>query len=276
MLIGWNGETMPAVPLDRELDILAEVGYGGVEIFTPKLDAFLERHNVSDLGRRLKERRLAPLTMNCIENFTFRSSDEFNGLKEDCRRLAIVSREIGCPTIVVVPSPWPAGMAVEDVKKGTVFALREMADVAGPFGVRLAFEFLAPVTCSVRTLAEAWDIIQLTDRDNVGLVFDTYHFYVGGSSWDSLDQFDIERLYIGHLNDAENLPLDQLTDGHRLLPGEGMFPLVRMLSRLRARGYDGAFAIEVMRPAYRERDPVEYARAAFDATRKVLDQAAAL
>jgi len=107
-------------------------------------------------------------------------------------------------------------------------------------------------------------------------VFDTYHFYVGGSSWDSLEHFDIDRLFIGHLNDAENLPLDQLTDGHRLLPGEGIFPLARMLSTLRRRGYNGAFAIEVMRPAYREREPVEYARAAFEATRNLLAQAGAL
>lgn len=276
MIIGWNGETLPAVPLDRELDILGELGYGGVEIFTPKLDAFLEGHAVAELRRRLEERRLKPLTMNCIENFTFRPSDEFDRLKEECRRLSAISQEIGCPTIVIVPSPRPDAAAWDEVKAHTVFALREMSDVAAPFGVRLALEFLAPPACSVRTLSQGWEVVRAAERDNVGLVFDTYHFYVGGSSWESLDQFDVDRLYIGHINDAEDLPLEQLTDGHRLLPGEGIFPLGRMLSRLHERGYDGAYAVEVMRPAYRERDPREYAQAALEATRRVLTAAGAI
>ncbi len=279
MIIGWNGETLPAVPLDQELDVLSELGYGGVEIFTPKLDAFLERYPVSELRRRLLARKLMPLTMNCIENFTFRPPAEFDQLKEECRRLSAISQEIGCPTIVIVPSPRPegnSGASWDEVKAHTVFALREMADVAAPFGVRLAFEFLAPQTCSVRTLGEGWEVVRAAERDNVGLVFDTYHFYVGGSSWESLDQFDVDRLFIGHLNDAEDLPLEQLTDGHRLLPGEGIFPLGRMLSRLHERGYDGAYAIEVMRPAYRERELREYARSALEATQRVLAEAGAI
>jgi 2-keto-myo-inositol isomerase len=277
MIIGWNGETMPAVPLDRELDILGEVGYGGVEIFTPKLDVFLEQHPVADLRRRLQERKLAPLTMNCIENFSFRTPEEFERLKAECHRLSAISQEIGCRTIVIVPSPRPEGnLTWDEIKAHTVSALRELADIAAPFGVGLAFEFLAPAACSVRTLSRAWEVVQAAERKNAGLVFDTYHYFVGGSSWESLDEFDIERLFIGHNNDAENLPLEQLTDGDRLLPGEGIFPLQRMLSRLHQRGYDGAYAIEVMRPAYREREPREYAQAGLEATRRVLAQAGAI
>lgn len=276
MIIGWNGETLPAVPLDRELDILSEVGYGGLEIFTPKLDTFLKQHSIGELQQRLQERQLIPLTMNCIENYTFRTPEEFQQLKDECRRLSAISQEIGCSTLVIVPSSLPSGMTWDKAKAETVSTTRQLADIAAPFGVGLAFEFLAPPSCSVRTLSQAWEVVQAAQRQNVGLVLDTYHFHVGGSTWDSLEYFDIDRLYIVHLNDAEDLPLDQLTDGHRLLPGEGIFPLKGMLSRLHDRGYDGAYAIEIMRPAYRERDPLEYARAAFDATRTVLAEATAL
>jgi 2-keto-myo-inositol isomerase len=276
MIIGWNGETLPDVSLDEELSILHRAGYGGLEIFTPKLAPFLESHGVDALARRLRETGIAPLTMNCLENISFRSPAEFAAMKDECHRLAELSKAIGCPTIVVVPSPRPAGMPWEQIKHETVSALTELADIAAPFGVKLAFEFLAPVNCSVRTLSEGWEVVQAAGRANVGLAFDTYHFYVGRSSWDSLDQFDIARLYIVHINDAEDLPLEQLTDGHRLLPGEGVFPLKRMLSRLHQRGYVGGCAIEVMRPAYREREPLEYAQAGLAAVRSVLAQAGAM
>jgi 2-keto-myo-inositol isomerase len=161
------------------------------------------------------------------------------------------------------------------VKDETVSALRELSDVAAPFSVKLGLEFLAPANCSVRTLAQGWEIVQAIGRENVGLVLDTYHFYVGGSSWESLEECDIDRLLVVHINDVEDLPLEQLTDGHRLLPGEGILPLNRVLSRLHARGYDGAYSLEVMRPAYREREPLEYARAGLEATIKALQEAGA-
>jgi len=270
MIIGWNGETMPALPLGQELEVVAEAGYGGLELFIPKLEPYLEHRSGHDLSAHLREKHLTPLTLNGIENINFRTPDEFAALRGDCLWLAQLSQAIACPTIVVVPSPRPQGVDWPEIRARTVEALQELAGVAGAYGVGLAFEFLAPADCSVRTLAQGWEIIQATGCDNVGLVFDTYHFAVGGSSWESLDEFDIGRLHIVHINDVEDLPLETLTDGDRLLPGEGILPLKRMLSRLKARGYGGAYSLEVMRPAYRQRDPQEYARAGRKAIEWVL------
>lgn len=270
MIIGWNGETMPALTLEQELAVVSEAGYGGVELFIPKIGPFLEHNSARDLAARLREKTLAPLTLNGIENISFRPGEEFSALKSDCLWLAQLAQAIGCPTIVATPSPKPRGVEWPEIKAQTVAALQELANVSAAHGVSLAFEFLAPADCSVRTLAQGWEIIQATGRDNVGLVFDTYHFFVGGSSWESLDECDMGRVQIVHVNDVEDRPLETLTDGDRLLPGEGILPLGRMLGRLRARGYDGAYALEVMRPAYRQRDPLEYARAGREAIARVL------
>ncbi len=275
MLIGWNGETTPALSLEQDLEVAGAAGYSGVELFVPKLATYLKNHTAADLARQLQNHKLAPLTMNGIENINLRSPEEFAKVKEECRWLAEVSRQIGCPGIVVVPSPRPEGATWDQVKSETVTALQALADVAAPYGVKLGFEFLATSSCSVRMLAQGWEIVQATQRENVGLVFDTYHFYVGGSSWESLEQVPVDQLLVVHINDAEDLPLEQLTDGHRLLPGEGILPLDRMLGRLHARGYDGAYSLEVMRPAYREREPLEYARAGLEATRNALHRVGA-
>jgi 2-keto-myo-inositol isomerase len=270
MLIGWNGETVPALPLAKELEIAGAAGYAGVELFVPKLAPFLDQHSVDDLKRQLQDNGLVPLTLNGIENINLRPPEEFAKVKEECRWLSELARKIDCPCIVVVPSPKPEGKTWPEVTAATISALCELADVAASYGVKLGFEFLAPANCSVRTLAQDWEIIQATKRDNVGLVFDTYHFHVGGSSWASLEEFAVDRLFVVHVNDVDDLPLEQLTDEDRLLPGEGILPLQRMLSRLHDRGYQGAYSLEVMRPAYREREPLEYARAGLEASSKVL------
>lgn len=273
MLIGWNGETTPALSLGEEMEVVASAGYGGLEIFIPKLPPYLQDHTVDDLAQALRQNRLAPLALNGIERINLRSRLEFEEIKKECRELSALSQKIGCPTIVVVPSPRPEGMPWEQIKEQTVPALQELADEARPYGVKLAFEFLAPADCSVQTLAQGWEVVREAGRDNLGLVIDTYHFYVGGSSWESLEEFDVERLLLVHINDVEPLPFARLTDAHRLLPGEGVIPLERIFSSLYRRGYRGAYSLEVMRPAYRERQPHEYAGAGLVASRKALDQA---
>jgi 2-keto-myo-inositol isomerase len=270
MIIGWNGETLPALPLAREIEVVAEAGYGGLELFVPKIGPFLEHQPAGELAARLRAAGLAPLSLNGIEDINLRAPDEFDAVKLECAWLCELAQAIGCPTIVVVPSPRPAGMAWPEVKARTVDALGELARLAGEHGTGLAFEFLAPAHCSVRTLAQGWDVVQATGCDKVGLVFDTYHCCVGGSSWESLEELDAGRLQIVHINDVEDRPPETLTDADRLLPGEGILPLGRMLARLKARGYDGAYSLEVMRPAYRRRDPLEYARAGREAIERAL------
>jgi 2-keto-myo-inositol isomerase len=270
MLVAWNGETMPALPLSDELVVVGSAGYGGLELYVPKLAPFLESYSAEDLARRLRAERLAAIAMNGIENFSFRSPAEFAQVVKDCGWLAQVSQAIGCPCIVVVPSPKPEGMSWAAVKEATVEALRKLAEASSPHGVNLAFEFLAPANCSVRTLAQGWDVVQATGREDVGLVLDTYHFFVGGSSWESLEELDLSRLFLVHINDVEDLPLERLTDGNRMLPGEGILPLGRILASLKRRGYNGAYSLEVMRPAYHQRDPLEYARAGREAIERAL------
>ena len=270
MIVGWSGQTMPALQLGREMEVVAQAGYGGLELLVPKLGPFLEHHSARDLAAGLQERKLAPLALNCIEHFNLRSDEEMAAIKRDCLWLSQLAQAVGCPTVAVVPSPKPPGMEWPEIKAQTVAALQELASIAGAYGVRLAFEFLAPAGCSVRTLAQGWEIVRAAGCENAGLVIDTYHFFVGGSSWESLDEFDVDRLYMVHINDVEGRPLETLTDGDRLLPGEGVLPLGRLLGRLKARGYDGAYALEVMRPAYRERDPLEYARAGREAIERAL------
>lgn len=270
MIIAWNGETMPALPLQTQILTVARAGFTGLEFFIPKLDDYLARSSLEDLAQLLATNGLAPVAMNGIENINLRTPADFRAVKEETRRIAQVAGRLGCPTIVVVPSPQPAGISWPEVKADTVMALQELAEVAAPYGVNLGLEFLAPANCSVRTLAQAEEIVTATARKNVGIVLDSYHFHVGGSTWESLAEADVRHILLVHVNDVEDLPVHSLTDACRLLPGEGVLPLARLLRSLREKGYVGAYSLEVMRPAYRQRDPLAYATDAFRCTQNVL------
>ena len=93
------------------------------------------------------------------------------------------------------------------------------------------------------------------NRRNIGLVIDSFHFHTGGSTIKMIDALDPKRLFIFHISDAEDLPLEQLTDAHRLLPGLGSLKLQDIVAALRRIGYDQMASVETFRPEYWERDP---------------------
>ncbi len=114
-------------------------------------------------------------------------------------------------------------------------------------------------------------IIERVNRKNVGLVIDTFHFYAGNSSFEAIETLDPEKLFIFHINDAEDLPKTDLTDAHRLYPGLGILPIKEIKERFDKIGYDRMVSIEIFRPEYWNADPFEVAKFAKAATERVLD-----
>jgi 2-keto-myo-inositol isomerase len=167
----------------------------------------------------------------------------------------------------------PEGKSRADVLEESTRVLDELGLMAEGYGVALAFEFLGQQDCSVQTLAEAARIVGRVNRSNVGLVLDSFHFYAGGSEIESINTLDARKLFIFHINDAEDLPREQLEDRHRLLPGLGILPLKEIIEALRHINYDRVTSVEIFRPEYWERDAVELAREAHEAVRRVLKSA---
>ncbi len=272
MLLGFNGATTMKATLPEDIAAASQAGFKALEIWAAKMDTYLAYRSLDDLNAIFTQHRVQPASINSIEFITFRSADDYALIKARCHELCARADALGCGTIVVVPSPTPEGGASwEAIEAESVRVLHDLADIAAPYGVQLAYEFLGFAWCSVRTLAQCWDVVQAVNRPNVGLVIDTCHFYAGGSELSSIEAVDPGRLLIFHINDVEARPLETIEDAHRLLPGEGAIPLDDILSRLKGIGFDGLCSIELFRPEYWERDPAELATAARAATMKVLE-----
>jgi 2-keto-myo-inositol isomerase len=122
----------------------------------------------------------------------------------------------------------------------------------------------------VQTLGLADEIVKKVNRPNIGLVLDSFHFYAGGSTFESIDALNPEKIFIFHINDAEDRPKEELNDSHRLLPGLGILPLREIKAAFDRIGYDGVASVEIFRPEYWERDTFELAKDARKAMIKVL------
>lgn len=271
MKIALNGATTMYADLETDIKAASAAGFDLIELWKTKLLKYLESHTTDELRTALSDARLTPWSINSIEHISFRSEEDYAKIKAECRELAEIAKAIGCPYIVVVPGKLPKNADEAPLIDGSVRVLNELADIAEPLGVGLAFEFLGQTDCSVQTLDLAKKIVEKVDRKSVGLVIDSFHFYAGNSTFEAIDSLDPEKLFIFHINDAEDLPKESLTDAERLYPGKGILPLGEMKRRFDAIGYDKMVSIEIFRPEYWEHDPFEVARLAKEATERVLN-----
>jgi 2-keto-myo-inositol isomerase len=246
---------------DLKTDVMAtaHAGLKALELWAGKIDTYLAGHSLGDLQALLAGQGVAPMSINSLEFISFRG-DEYPQIKARCRELCQMAQAIGCPTLVVVPSPTPSRETTwDEIVEEHVEVLRDLGDIAAEVGVRLSFEMLGFGWCSVRTPRGAWEIVQKTGRDNVGLAVDCAHVYSGGGLLDELDALDPARTFTFHLDDLEDLPKEAITDAKRLLPGLGVIPLAEICQRLQNLGYDGDCSVEVFRPEYWAWDPNELA-----------------
>ncbi|MGH9904411.1 MAG: sugar phosphate isomerase/epimerase family protein [Pyrinomonadaceae bacterium] len=272
MKLAFNGATTMKADLATDLEAARQAGFDLLEIWAAKLRTFLKSNAISDLKNLFVESGVPPLSINSIEHITFRNPDDFAKLKEECEELSSIASELGCPYLVVVPGKMPArAPSREEIIEKSAEVLSQLGSIAEKHGVGLGFEFLGQADCSVQTLGLAAEVVNAVALPNIGLVIDSFHFYAGGSTIDMIDDLDPERLFIFHINDAANLPREQLQDSHRLLPGLGVLPLREMLKAFRRIGYDRVASVEIFRPEYWEWDPMELARQAYLATNRVLE-----
>ncbi len=271
MKIALNGATTMTADLETDIRAAAAAGYDLVELRSNKLYEYLETHSVEDLKALLAETGIGVLSINTLEHITWRSDEDYAAIKEECAKLCEISAAIACPYVLSVPGALRQGPKTDDETIAeSVRVLNELADIAEPFGIKIGFEFLGEAGNSVQTLDLGSRIVDLVGRDSVGNVMDTYHFYAGNSSYEAIDNLDPNKLFIFHINDAEDLPKDQLNDSKRLFPGLGILPITEIKQHLDGIGYDGPVSVEIFRPEYWEQDPFEVARTAKDATEKIL------
>lgn len=270
MKLGFHGATTMPADLQTDIAATAHAGFTALELWAAKVDRYLTGHSVVDLKALLGGYHVAPMTFNSIEFIAFRG-DEFSAIKDRCRQLCEIAQAIDCPSVAVIPSPTPTWQTTwETIVAEHVVALQALSDIAADYGIKLAFEFLGFGWCSVRTPRGAQEIIQKTGRENVGMVVDAAHFYIGGGLLTEIEQLDPRSIYTFHLDDVEDTSKEGYTDAARLLPGLGVVPLAEICARLKGIGYDGPCSVELFRPEYWEWDPMQLAVKAKDAAMRVL------
>ncbi len=231
-----------------------ETGYSGIELWIPKLLRYLDaEYTVTDLASLLGD--LQVTMMDVLMPIETREPRQWQHLVDLCARIAPVAAALGCGALQVVALDDFASDDWAEQRAVLAKALGELSDISRDFGIRLALE---PVTFSrFRSLDHAVELVEEVGRDRVGLVLDTWHLWTSGVSWDEVAEVDPALVCCAHLGDTAPRSGEAWSDDDRSeLPGDGVLPLRDAVDAIRATGYDGVWAVEILSRRHREWEPV--------------------
>jgi sugar phosphate isomerase/epimerase len=269
-----------ATTLDQSLGfaefvrLAGEAGFAGVEVRMPAAQAVEGKVGIGGLKALFAEAKVGPANFGASVGLHRPSADFAEGLQKLAAECAL-GRELGIATVQVV-LPFRRGAGEQDPGE-LARKIGLIADVARDHDLGVVLEFLGLHPPADQrgdfptTLGKTLDLIERVGRPNVGVLIDSYHWYLGGS-----DPADLARIPRGmplfvHINDAPPGPVDQLTDPMRVLPGTGVLDLPAWLAEIRrATGYDGFASLELFNEGLRRLPPREAARRSAEAVNRVL------
>jgi sugar phosphate isomerase/epimerase len=243
--------------LITDIRVAREAGYTAIEPTTFKLERYL------DAGYRAEELlpALGSLTVDMVSSFEPIERQDPDEMRRRCRRLCEAAQTLGCNAFQVVALDGLKHLPWREMRREFAVLLGELADIAAPFGVRLALEPVA--FAPLKTLARALEVIDAAERDNIGLNVDTFHMWAGGTPWEEVAGLDPGLILVVHLSDATARQGEEWSDADRgVFPGDGVIPLAEGIDAIRSTGYDGPWAIEMISDYYWEWDPLDLAREA--------------
>jgi len=253
--------------------LAARFGYPGVDV---NLGAAIEE-GVGPTRALLEHLRLKP---SCVGfPVEFRKDDAVfeEGLKK-LGEAARFSAAIGCPrmtTWIMSSSETPKSELRALYKKRFGAAARVLAE----HNVRLGLEFLGPLHIRKRFPNEfIWRMHEMLEfalecGPNVGLLLDAWHWHHAGATAQDILAAGKAGVVHVHVSDAPNLPPEKISDGERLMPGEGVIDFNAFFGALKKIGYEDGISPEVLGPRARNLAPAEGAKIGLESTLRVMKKA---
>jgi len=261
-----NTSTIRPIPLLEKIRIAGRAGYQAIEPWNDEITTYLnDGGTISELKKSLNDAGLGVVSVIALHGWITASPAEYSAVLDDCRRRMEQALEIGSPSIVASPP-----QEVVDLDRATR-RFGDLLDMGKRIGVLPSMEFLGFVD-GIKNVAGAWAIASGTGDPQAKIVADVFHMIRGGGSVDDLLLVPGDRMSCFHINDlpAHPDPLIQ-RDGDRVMVGEGIADLPRVIANLRAIKYRGPISLELFNPALWAKDPYEVVKMGLDRIRSLVE-----
>jgi sugar phosphate isomerase/epimerase len=245
--------------LPEEIDIAAKAGYKGIEPWIREIDQYVKSGgSLKDLAGRIRDRGLTVAsTIGFCEWIVDDDARRAKGLEEAKRSMDLV-QQIGGTSIAAPPVGATNQDGLDLRKAGERY--RALLEVGDKMGVVPQVEVWG-FSKSLGRLGEVMQVAIESGHPRACLLLDVYHLYKGGSSFEGLRLINGAAMHAFHMNDyPADPPRAEITDAHRVYPGDGVAPLPAILRHLHQTGFRGMLSLELFNRDYWKQDAFAVAR----------------
>jgi 2-keto-myo-inositol isomerase len=245
-----NTSTIRPTPLLEKIRLAGEAGYSAIEPWNDEVTAYIEQGgSMAELKRALADAGLEVVSVIALHSWITSEGVEHARILDECRRRMAQAVELGSPYIVASPPQQVVDLGHATERFAELFAIGK------GIGVLPSMEFLGFVD-GIKDVDSAWTIASGSGDPRATVVADVFHMIRGGGQVDDLLKVPGDRLACFHINDLPPVP-DPLTqkDEDRVMVGEGIADLPRVVANLRTIGYRGPLSLELFNPALWSQDP---------------------
>jgi 2-keto-myo-inositol isomerase len=257
MTLAIHQNTSSGAGYRGSLDGWSRAGIKYVELTNTLLDEFLKTDSLAAARRVLTDLGLTPVSCACgvfgLWEPNPKREAALDGFRKRCEMFATLGL-----TRIYSPTPTTEKFTQDDYKRG-VANMRENGDIAKQFGMTVMAEAVRSSTF-IGTLPTLLKMMREAGHPNVAPLLDFYHFYSGLNKLEDLDLIRPGEIGHVHFQDVPDMPRELLDNTTRLIPGDGIAPLNRMLRTLADKGYAGPLSVELFLPRFQQGDPYDIAR----------------
>ncbi len=261
-----NTSTIRPAPLLEKIRVAGKAGYQAIEPWNDEIDEYL-RHGgtMAELRKAIGDAGLKVVSVIALHSWVTTEGDEYARARDECCRRMEQAAQLGSPYIVASPP-----QEAVDLSRATA-RFNELLGMGRLFGVIPSMEFLGFVD-GIKNVQSAWAIASGTGDAKATVVADVFHMIRGGGSIDDLLELPGDRLANFHINDVPAVP-DPLTqtDFDRVMVGDGIADLPKVIANLRSIGYHGPLSLELFNRDLWECDPEVVVRRGLERVRELVE-----
>lgn len=257
MTICLHQYTSAGAGFRKSLEGWARAGIINVELTSALLDEFLKTDTLAAAGRLISDLGLTPVSATCgVPGLWEPNPNRASSLESFKKRCEMFS-SLGLAKIYA-PTTTTGKFTLDDYKAGAL-KMHEVGEIAKQFRMTAMVEFVR-ASSFVSTLPTLLKMTREAAHPNLRPMLDCYHFWSGLSKFEDLDLIRPGELAHVHFQDVPDMPRELLDNTTRLIPGDGISPLKRILRKLAEKGYSGPLSVELFLPQFQQADPFEVAR----------------
>jgi sugar phosphate isomerase/epimerase len=234
----------------------AKAGIRYVELNDGVLDGFLKTDTLPAARRVLTDNGLTPVSAAAnLPDLWLPGPERAASLekwKQRCEQFSSLGLEKIYSAAVTTRK-----VTAEDFA-ATPGCIREAGDIAKQFNLTAMIEFLR-TSSHLATLTSALKVIREAAHPNVRPLLDFFHFWSGLSKFEDLDLLKPGELAHAHFQDLLDGPRELIDNDSRLIPGDGIAPVERILRKLAEKQYNGRLSVELFRDEFVNGDPFKVA-----------------